>query len=109
MKVSLNGKKLEFSHVLANWLVKDAKYWTDGEEPKGSVPSDWSQRQLQEVMDGWGARDLHRILQIMVSNRVMFEVMIAFAVRYKSAVMRAKVEDIQEALDLIEVMGVQQK
>jgi hypothetical protein len=48
MKVSLNGKKLEFSHVLANWLVKDAKYWTGGEEPKGSV----SQRQLQEVMDG---------------------------------------------------------
>lgn len=109
MKVSLNGKKLEFSHVLANWLVKDARHWTNGEEPNGQVPNDWLQRQFREVMEGRDAKDLLRLLQIMIFNRIMLETMIGFAVRYKSAVMKAKVEDIQGALDLIAVMEVQQK
>lgn len=105
--VVFNGQKKEFSLVLANWLAKDAKWWEDGEEPQGTVPNDWNLRQLAEIMGEKDASHLLWLLQLMVNNRIMFESMIAFAARYRTAVGKATVEDVQRALDLIKVMEVQ--
>ena len=54
--------------------------------------------QLEEVLGSKGAGHMLELLQLMVGNRHMFETMIAFSARYKSAVD-----------NLIKVMEVQQK
>jgi hypothetical protein len=109
MKVVFNGKKQDFAQVLANWLAKDARWWNGPDEPKDSGSKTWNTGQLEEVMGSRGPEHLLELLQLMVSNRHMFETMIAFSARYKSAVGKAAVADVQEALDLIKVMEVQQK
>ena len=109
MKVSFNGKKQDFAQVLANWLAKDSRWWNGPDEPGSVAAHSWNTGQLEEVLGGKGPEHLLELLQLMVSNRHMFETMIAFSARYKSAVGKATVADVQEALDLIKVMEVQQK
>jgi len=109
MKVKFNGKTSDFAQVLANWLAKDARWWPGPDEPEGLIPSSFNTDQLDEIMEGKGPEHLLELLQLMVGNRHMFETMIAFAARYKSACDKATAKDVQEALDLIKVMEVQQK
>lgn len=109
MNVSFNGKSKDFSQCLADWLAKDARYWHGADEPAGTIPSDWNLEQIAKIMEGRDAEDFLRLLQLMVDCRQMFENMVSFAARYKSAVRKATAQDVQRALDLIAVAEVQQQ
>jgi hypothetical protein len=110
MKISFNGSMKDFHQVLADWLAKDARWWKSNEP--GDESHDvrwWNIEQLNEIMEGKGPEYLLKLLRLMVHDRHMFETMIAFAARYKSALDKATDKDVQMALDLIKVMEVQSR
>jgi hypothetical protein len=109
MKVSFNGVKKDFSQVLADWLARGAKGWSQADEPNRVVSKYYTDELRAILRNKSEAEELLRLLKLMTGNRIMFEMLIGFAARYKSACGKATVEDVKAALDLISVMEVQQQ
>jgi hypothetical protein len=109
MKIVYKGKKEEFSEVLANWLVKNARWYKDSDSIQDRPVGSEELEQLKNILNNGGAETLKHLLCMMVDNRFMFETMVAFSARYKKSVKDASVDEFQATLDLIEVMSVQEK
>ncbi len=105
MKVNFNGKKSEFSQVLMDWIIKNAKTWKK-QGIEDSEVDEWRVHSFDRIMGGKGPKHLLDLLRLMTTNRYMFEDMIAFASRYSSALEKATTDDVKETLDLIEVMKI---
>lgn len=109
MKIVYKGKKEEFSEVLANWLVKNARWFRESDNIQDRPVGSEELEQLKNILNNGGAETLKHLLCTMVDNRFMFETMVAFSARYKKSVKDASVDEFQATLDLIEVMSVQEK
>lgn len=108
MRVSFRGEKCDFSRLLADWIARDAKLALNLSELDGREVKTWNLETFAAVMEGKDAKKLLELLQLMVNNRTMIEILIGFAVRYKSACLKASVQDVQDAIDLIKVMEVKE-
>ncbi len=92
MKVHRDGKKVEFSQVMADWVVAHAGFGRDGYE--SFVMAD--------------AATVLAIMQAMVRNRYLYEMLIKFAVRYRNSMDKVSVQDVQDAINLLTVKSTQE-
>lgn len=92
MKVHRDGKKVDFSEVMADWIVQHAGFGRDGYE--SFVMAD--------------AATVLAIMRAMVANRHLYEMLIKFAVRYRNSMDKVSVQDVQDAINLLTVKSTQE-
>lgn len=89
MKVSKEGKKEEFSKVLAEWFFISDK-WDCG-----------------QCMDDKTAEELHAMMKELRNDLMSWDHMMKFIRRYKVAVDKMSVQDVQDAINLRQVKKIQ--
>jgi len=92
MKVSRDGKKEEFSQVLAEWF-KDVDY------------GQWTSR-CDKCMQSHDASQLCKLMKSMLKDPHSYEMLLKFVRRYKVAVDKMTSADVQEAKNLIKIRKV---
>ena len=90
MKVFKDGKKIEFSQIMASAFKYDGPF---------ADPDHYA-----KLLHALGAEKTLELMRLMADNRYSFDILIKLSTRYKNSIdTKIQVQDIQDALDLMTV------